>query len=155
MAGEVPSHLPWTWIRFSNKARATSAQVHVCVRVPSCVWAEVGHMESEHTLPASPASSCSLLLLAEGRPQRLAFQCLFLSQFWQSPSPSLPPPWVSHRFSHPPPLPCPSLWSLCGHLALPTSFVISVGLLSPVLRPPGFLCLLFREVRAEPLAASS
>lgn len=100
-------------------------------------------------LPASPASSWSLPL-AEGGPSAWPSSVFSLSQFCSLFS--LPPPWVSYRFSHLPHS-LPILWSLrppCpAHL-----FVISVGLLSPVLRPPGFLCLLFREVRAEPLAAS-
>ena len=114
-------------------------------------------MESVHTLPVSPASSCSLFAAGWGRPSRLGLSGVF--SFPRSVSllpPPLPPPLVSHLVSHPSPhflahpsdlsvatLPCPP----------PLSSLLDCGPLFS--GTPGFLCILFHEVRAEPLAASS
>ena len=100
-------------------------------------------MELEHTWPVSPASSCSPF--AAGRGAALTawpLQGLFPSQFCQPPSPS------PHFLAHPSDLsvatlPCPPLLS-----PLSDRCPLFSGI-------PGFLCLLFREVRAEPLAAPS
>lgn len=120
MAGEVPSHLPWTWIRFSNKARATSAQVHVCVCVPSCVWAEVGSRSTRcpfHLLP--PVPCCC----------------------WLRGGPSA---WPSSVFSFPSsgsllPPPCPLLGSLIASLTLPHSLAHPSGLSAATLPCPPLL----------------
>lgn len=82
---------------------------------------------------------------------------------------SFPFPVLSASF----PLPCPLLWSLISSpnpsphfLTHPSDLSVATLPCPPLLSPlsdrcplfsgiPGFLCLLFHEVRAEPLAAPS